>query len=1183
MNYFQSILLVFLFSTFTKVLSQEICGFDAMHHSLTLLDPTYLINISAGNKLIHSLNQKTPNQSNLRNPPYLISVVVHVISPSSSAIGTNYNPSLTNIRKSIQNINLALANQGIFNSALGLNTNIQLCLASIDPTNNPTNGITRTSSALVEEGVCNPGTNIKNESLIKLLANWDCTRYLNIWLVTNLYSDQQGCSFNGFSYFPYAPCGLDGLMLESNNYQSPQGVEVAIHELGHYLGLYHTFEGGCYNNDCTLDGDQICDTPPDQSPYYADCSTNSCQTELPDRLDDNANYMDISDCTPKHFTQGQVDRMHAVLELIRNKLWGSNNCNNSFLNLGLYNVKAIGPICSDTLCLNLFIYNNSDQSINLSTIEIKDSTLIILNQNVNVNVPAHDSIVFATSCIKVPSGLHSIQVTVNKNIPDDDPSDNLYLIKWINYNAVNLSLVNLTPTHCISDGTIEVIANGGLAPYIYAINNRINPQTFPYFQLLTTGMYTITSTDRNQCSAMLNVDIPDSCKVPNNKKFIHNKDAFPTGNDCSTLTRELNNQAGSVWYEDKINLTQDFTVNFEFFLGCKDQTGADGIAFVLQPISTAIGVAGGGIGYQNVKPSIEVEFDTWRNPEFNDVGFDHVAIMRNGNNNHLTPDNLAGPVAISNAFVNAEDCKFHKGLVKWIAATKRLEVYVECDLRLRYTGDIVKDIFNNDPNVFFGFTSSTGNSNNLQQICLKYVTGANTLPNYSICEGENVQISARPNFKKYLWTPNIDINNANISNPIFSPKKTMKYYLEITDQCGFITLDSTIITVLPSSINYKLSYDDSCNVNSKSHLIIIPNPTDTSKSFSLDGITFINQLNYTIDSNGLYTLFHKTGNCIANELLDIQPYSNFLKDTVISLLNVVCNKKGSIFINALGGFPPYKFRLNGLVWQNSGSFDNLDSGTYFYEIMDQSSCIVTDTLIITDYQYAINVDIDSSNFVKTCCSPIAFVALKVNPLNQKYLFNLDNKSWNFSNNFVNLLDGPHKIQVRDEFGCISDTLEFAVSDLRQNYLATNKFQLCNGETIWVGSKIYTTSGIYTDSLKSQYCCDSIIVSELEVYPIFQFQNNQNICQGNQVKVGNNIYTTSGNYIDTLQSIHSCDSIVLTNLKVSNISRDSNNYTVCKGNSIRVGNKVYSLSGDYIDTLQSQQGCDSILFTKLTVN
>ncbi|MEL6867764.1 MAG: M43 family zinc metalloprotease, partial [Bacteroidota bacterium] len=33
----------------------------------------------------------------------------------------------------------------------------------------------------------------------------------------------------------------------------------------HYLGLYHTFQGGCTNNDCTTDGDRVCDTPPDQS------------------------------------------------------------------------------------------------------------------------------------------------------------------------------------------------------------------------------------------------------------------------------------------------------------------------------------------------------------------------------------------------------------------------------------------------------------------------------------------------------------------------------------------------------------------------------------------------------------------------------------------------------------------------------------------------------------------------------------------------------------------------------------------------------------------------------------------------------------------------------------------------------------------------------------------------------
>src|SRR5450432_2190419 len=82
---------------------------------------------------------------------------------------------------------------------------------------------------------------------------------------------------------------------------------------------------------------------------------------------------------------------------------------------------------------------------------------------------------------------------------------------------------------------------------------------------------------------------------------------------CYTLTNDAFSQTGSVWNNNKINLTRSFDFKFDVFLGCADGDGADGIAFVLQPISTSVGTVGNGLGYSGVSPAVGVTIDTWQN------------------------------------------------------------------------------------------------------------------------------------------------------------------------------------------------------------------------------------------------------------------------------------------------------------------------------------------------------------------------------------------------------------------------------------------------------------------------------------------------------------------------------------------------------------------------------------------
>jgi gliding motility-associated-like protein len=208
---------------------------------------------------------------------------------------------------------------------------------------------------------------------------------------------------------------------------------------------------------------------------------------------------------------------------------------------------------------------------------------------------------------------------------------------------------------------------------------------------------------------------------------------------CYTLTRELQDQSGSVWNINKIDLSQSFDFKFNVFLGCADASGADGIAFVLQPISTSIGTTGQGLGYSGITPSIGVAIDTWQNSDDFDPSFDNISILKNGIVVHDSGD-VAAPMTALASGGNIEDCKFHTFRITWDAATKFLNTQIDDADRVSATIDLVKDVFGNDPMVFWGFTGATGGSFNLQRVC----TSLN--PVFRVVEGQNVCYPSSMNF-----------------------------------------------------------------------------------------------------------------------------------------------------------------------------------------------------------------------------------------------------------------------------------------------------------------------------------------------------------------------------------------------------------------------------------------------------
>lgn len=206
--------------------------------------------------------------------------------------------------------------------------------------------------------------------------------------------------------------------------------------------------------------------------------------------------------------------------------------------------------------------------------------------------------------------------------------------------------------------------------------------------------------------------------------------------NCFQLTEEVQGQFGTVWNSAQIDISVPFDYKFDVYLG-DNPGGADGIAFVLQPVSTSAGTFGQGLGYEGIVPSLAIQIDTYQNTIHSDMAADHVAIMSNGSVDHASADNLAGPdFALISGFT-IEDGQWHVLRVTWDPVTMTINVYMDGPLRLTYTGDIINDIFGGDPMVFWGFTGSTGLLYNVQKFCFKVEPGLSTNTS-EICEGESI-------------------------------------------------------------------------------------------------------------------------------------------------------------------------------------------------------------------------------------------------------------------------------------------------------------------------------------------------------------------------------------------------------------------------------------------------------------
>lgn len=145
--------------------------------------------------------------------------------------------------------------------------------------------------------------------------------------------------------------------------------------------------------------------------------------------------------------------------------------------------------------------------------------------------------------------------------------------------------------------------------------------------------------------------------------------------------------------------------------------------------------------------------------------------------------------------------------------------------------------------------------------------------------------------------------------------------------------------------------------------------------------------------------------------------------------------------------------------------------------------------------------------------------------------------------------------------------------------------ICEGDVYDFFGEPLTETGTYSHTLQSQVTgCDSVIHLTLNVAAVTTKNIGKAICEGDSYDFAGQTLSEAGIYSDTLRNIFGCDSLItVLTLTVNEPTTYEYDYALCSGGKYEFFGKELTVAGTYTDTTVNKAGCDSIVTVHLTIN
>lgn len=254
----------------------------------------------------------------------------------------------------------------------------------------------------------------------------------------------------------------------------------------------------------------------------------------------------------------------------------------------------------------------------------------------------------------------------------------------------------------------------------------------------------------------------------------------------------------------------------------------------------------------------------------------------------------------------------------------------------------------------------------------------------------------------------------------------------------------------------------------------------------------------------------------------------------------------------------------------------------FNNFTESSICSGDSILIAGEYVKEDGFYFDSTNTMYGCDSINTYYVHVLEPVRSSAVYNIcAGDSVLIGENYV-FTNGTFQTVFQSESGCDS-IITSIVRVFQENMLHDTIVAICQGESYFAEGMDRTESGTYTDTISIGGNCEGVVLTMLEVNPVYEFTVDTTLCAGNSIIIGRDIVTENGMYTQYETSVSGCDSTYVWNINFIEPAYDTVTVAICSGDSYLAGGEQQSEPGLYIDILNGTEGCPNYKYTQLLVN